>query len=63
MMNLILAEMDSKLHMKDRLAQAEEYHFVRAVQAANKARRLERQRLPKASPLQKLVASLGYTAP
>ena len=62
-MNPILAEMDSKLHMKDKLAQAEERHFVRAVQAANRSRQSERQRLPKASPLQKLVASLGYTAP
>jgi hypothetical protein len=63
MLNPILAEMDSKAHMKNKLAEAEQRHFVRAVQAANKSRQPLRQRLPKTSALRKLVISLGYTAP
>lgn len=62
MLNLILAEMDSKAQMKSKLAEAEQHHFVRAVQAAAKSRQPQRQRLPKTSALRKLVISLGYTA-
>lgn len=63
MLNPILAEIDSKAHLKNKLAEAEQRHFVRAVQAAGRARQPQRQRLPKTSALRKLVISLGYSAP
>jgi hypothetical protein len=55
--------MDSKAHMKSKLAEAEQHHFVRAVQAASRSRQPERQRLPKIAVLRRLVISLGYSAP
>jgi hypothetical protein len=63
MLNPILAEMGSKTHMKSVLAEAEQRRLARTVQAANKSRLPQRQRLPKRSALRRLVTSLRYTAP
>ena len=63
MLNPILAEIDSKAHMTNLLAEAEQRHFARAVQAASKSRQPQRQCPPKTSALRKLVISLRYTAP
>lgn len=59
----ILVEMNSKTYEKNVLAELEHRQLVRAVQAASRSRRSQRQRLPRTSTLRKLVTSLGHSAP
>lgn len=59
----VLLEMDSKNYERSVLASLEHRQLVRAVQAASRARRPQRQRLPKTGVLRKLVISMGHSAP
>ena len=63
MSHRILVEMNSEFYTKIVLAELERRQLVRAALAVSKARRLQRQRLPKTGALRKLVTSLGYSTP